>query len=84
MKNEHEIIAKETTGRLIQVTYRIEGEILNRTSFGYSMNEVEKNINEIINHKKNYLNKNNWTVTTKKHSNSGRYFVNNRGVMVEE
>ena len=84
MKNEYEIIATETTGRLIQVTYRIEGEILNRTAFGYSKNEVEKNINEIINHKKNYLNKNNWTVTTKKYSNSGRYFVNNRGVMVEE
>ena len=84
MKNEYEIIAKETTGRLIQVTYRIEGEILNRTAFGYSMNEVEKNINAIITHLKNYLNKNNWTVTTKKYSNSGRSYINNRGVMVEE
>ena len=84
MKNEYEIIAKETTGRLIQVTYRIEGEILNRTSFGYSMNEVIKNINEIITHKKNYLNRENWTVVTKKYSNSGRSYINKRGVMVEE
>lgn len=84
MKNEYEIIATETTGRLIQVTYRVKGEILNRTTFGYSKNEVEKNINEIITHLKNYLNRENWIVTTKKHSNSGRYFVNNRGVSVEE
>jgi hypothetical protein len=48
------------------------------------MEEVDKNIQQIISHKKNYFNKENWVVTTKKHSNSGRYFVNNRGVMVEE
>jgi hypothetical protein len=48
------------------------------------MEEVYSNINKIISHKKNWLNRENWVVTTKKHSNSGRYFVNNRGVMVEE
>jgi hypothetical protein len=84
MKNEYEIIKKEVTGRLILVTYRMEDEILNRTSHGYSMEEVYSNINKIISHKKNWLNRENWVVTTKKHSNSGRYFVNNRGVMVEE
>jgi hypothetical protein len=84
MKNEYEIIKKEVTGRLILVTYRMEDEILNRTSHGYSMEEVYSNINKIITHKKNWLNRENWVVTTKKHSNSGRYFVNNRGVMVEE
>jgi hypothetical protein len=84
MKNEYEIIKKEVTGRLILVTYRMEDEILNRTSHGYSMEEVYSNINKIISHKKNWLNRENWVVTTKKHSNSGRYFVNNRGVSVEE
>jgi len=84
MKNEYEIIKKEVTGRLILVAYRMEGEILNRTSHGYSMEEVYSNINKIITHKKNWLNRENWVVTTKKHSNSGRYFVNNRGVSVEE
>ena len=84
MKNEYEIIKKEVTGRLILVTYRMEDEILNRTSHGYSMEEVYSNINKIISHKKNWLNRENWVVTTKKHSNSGRYFVNNRGVIVEE
>ena len=84
MKKEYEIIKKEVTGRLILVTYRMEDEILNRTSHGYSMEEVYSNINKIITHKKNWLNRENWVVTTKKHSNSGRYFVNNRGVMVEE
>jgi hypothetical protein len=84
MKNEYEIIKKEVTGRLILVTYRMEDEILNRTSHGYSMEEVYSNINKIITHKKNWLNRENWVVTTKKHSNSGRYFVNNRGVSVEE
>jgi hypothetical protein len=48
------------------------------------MEEVDKNIQQIISHKKNYFNRENWVVTTKKHSNSGRYFVNNRGVSVEE
>jgi hypothetical protein len=84
MKNEYKIIKKEVTGRLILVTYRMEDEILNRTSHGYSMEEVYSNINKIITHKKNWLNRENWVVTTKKHSNSGRYFVNNRGVSVEE
>jgi hypothetical protein len=84
MKNEYKIIKKEVTGRLILVTYRMEDEILNRTSHGYSMEEVYSNINKIISHKKNWLNRENWVVTTKKHSNSGRYFVNNRGVSVEE
>jgi hypothetical protein len=84
MKNEYEIIKKEVTGRLILVTYRMEDEILNRTSHGYSMEEVYSKINKIISHKKNWLNRENWVVTTKKHSNSGRYFVNNRGVSVEE
>ena len=84
MKNEYEIIKKEVTGRLILVTYRMEGEILNRTSHGYSMEEVYSNINKIITHKKNWLNRENWVVVTKKYSNSGKYFVNNRGVSVEE
>jgi len=84
MKNEYEIIKKEVTGRLILVTYRVEGEILDRVSHGYSMEEVEKNINEIITHKKNYFNNFNPMLATKKYSNSGRYFVNNRGVSVEE
>ena len=84
MKNGYELLSKRNNGNLILVTYRMEDEILNRTSHGYSMEEVYSNINKIITHKKNWLNRENWVVTTKKHSNSGRYFVNNRGVMVEE
>ena len=84
MRNEYEIIKKEVTGRLILVTYRIEGEVLNSVSHGYSMEEVEKNIKQIITHKKNYFNNFNPMLDTKKYSNSGRYFVNNRGVSVEE
>ena len=48
------------------------------------MEEVEKNIKQIITHKKNYFNNFNPMLDTKKYSNSGRYFVNNRGVSVEE
>jgi hypothetical protein len=84
MKNGYELLSKRNNGNLILVTYRMEGETLVRHSHGYSMEEVDKNIQQIISHKKNYLNRENWVVTTKKHSNSGRYFVNNRGVMVEE
>lgn len=84
MKNGYELLSKRNNGNLILVTYRMEGEILVRHSHGYSMEEVDKNIQQIISHKKNYFNRENWVVTTKKHSNSGRYFVNNRGVMVEE
>lgn len=84
MKNGYELLSKRNNGNLILVTYRMEGETLVRHSHGYSMEEVDKNIQQIISHKRNYLNRENWVVTTKKHSNSGRYFVNNRGVMVEE
>jgi hypothetical protein len=84
MESGYELISKRNNGNLILVTYRMEGETLVRHSHGYSMEEVHKNIQQIISHKKNYLNRENWVVTTKKHSNSGRYFVNNRGVMVEE
>jgi hypothetical protein len=84
MESGYELISKRNNGNLILVTYRMEGETLVRHSHGYSMEEVHKNIQQIISHKKNYLNRENWVVTTKKHSNSGRYFVNNRGVSVEE
>ena len=84
MKNGYELLSKRNNGNLILVTYRMEGETLVRHSHGYSMEEVDKNIQQIISHKKNYFNRENWVVVTKKHSNSGRYFVNNRGVMVEE
>ena len=84
MKNEYEIIKKEVTGRLILVTYRVEGEILDGVSHGYSMIEVDNNIKKSLRTRKNYFNNFNPMIDTKKYSNSGRYFVNNRGVSVEE
>ena len=47
------------------------------------MEEITKAIQEIINYK-NGVRVVNDIVPSVKYSNSGRYFVNNRGVMVEE
>ena len=47
------------------------------------MEEVNKAIQEIIDNKNGIRVVNN-IVPNVKYSNSGRYFVNNRGVMVEE
>ena len=47
------------------------------------MEEVNKTIQELINYKNGIRVVDN-IVPNVKYSNSGRYFVNNRGVMVEE
>jgi hypothetical protein len=47
------------------------------------MEEITKSIQEIINYKNGIRVVNN-IVPSVKYSNSGRYFVNNRGVSVEE
>ena len=47
------------------------------------MEEITKAIQELIDYKKGKGTFNN-TVLSVKYSNSGKYFVNNRGVSVEE
>jgi hypothetical protein len=68
---------------LFVVTYRLQGEDFNRVSNRQTMEEVNKTIQEIINYKNGIRVVNN-IVPSVKYSNSGRYFVNNRGVSVEE
>ena len=62
---------------------RLQGEDFNRVSNRQTMEEVTKAIQEIINNKNGIRVVNN-IVPSVKYSNSGRYFVNNRGVSVEE
>jgi hypothetical protein len=68
---------------LFVVTYRLNGENFNRVSNRRTMEEITKAIQEIINYKNGIRVVNN-IVPSVKYSNSGRYFVNNRGVSVEE
>ena len=83
MKNEVTILKTEKLLGLFVVTYRLEGENFNRVSNRRTMEEVNKAIQETINNKNGVRVVNN-IVPSVKYSNSGRYFVNNRGVSVEE
>ena len=83
MKNEVTILKIEKLLGLFVVTYRLQGEDFNRVSNRQTMEEVNKAIQEIIDYK-NGIRVVNDIVPSVKYSNSGRYFVNNRGVMVEE
>ena len=83
MKNEVTILKTEKILGLFVVTYRLEGENFNRVSNRRTMEEVNKAIQEIIDYKNGIRIVNN-IVPNVKYSNSGKYFVNNRGVSVEE
>ena len=83
MKNEVTILKTEKLLGLFVVTYRLEGENFNRVSNRRTMEEVNKAIQEIIDYKNGVRVVNN-IVPSVKYSNSGKYFVNNRGVSVEE
>ena len=83
MKNEVTILKTEKLLGLFVVTYRLEGENFNRVSNRRTMEEVNKAIQELIDYKNGVRVVNN-IVPSVKYSNSGRYFVNNRGVSVEE
>ena len=83
MKNEVTILKTEKLLGLFVVTYRLEGENFNRVSNRRTMEEVNKAIQEIIDYKNGVRVVNN-IVPNVKYSNSGKYFVNNRGVSVEE
>ena len=84
MKNEVTILKTEKLLGLFVVTYRLEGETFNRVSNRRTMEEVNKAIQEIIDYKNGVRVVVNNIVPSVKYSNSGRYFVNNRGVSVEE
>lgn len=83
MKNEVTILKTEKILGLFVVTYRLEGENFNRVSNRRTMEEVNKAIQELIDYKNGVRVVNN-IVPNVKYSNSGKYFVNNRGVSVEE
>ena len=83
MKNEVTIVRVQELLGLFVVTYRLQGEDFNRVSNRRTMEEVNKAIQEIIDYKNGVRVVNN-IVPNVKYSNSGRYFVNNRGVSVEE
>ena len=83
MENEMTILKTEKILGLFVVTYRLEGENFNRVSNRRTMEEITKAIQELIDYKKGKGTFNN-TVLSVKYSNSGKYFVNNRGVSVEE
>ena len=83
MKNEVTILKTEKILGLFVVTYRLEGENFNRVSNRRTMEEITKAIQELIDYK-NGIGVVNNIVPSVKYSNSGRYFVNNRGVSVEE
>ena len=84
MKNEVTILKTEKILGLFVVTYRLEGENFNRVSNRRTMEEVNKAIQEIIDYKNGVRVVVNNIVPNVNYSNSGRYFVNNRGVSVEE
>ncbi len=77
------ILKTEKILGLFVVTYRLEGENFNRVSNRRTMEEITKAIQELIDYK-NGIGVFNSNVLSVKYSNSGRYFVNNRGVSVEE
>jgi hypothetical protein len=83
MKNEVTIVRVQKLLGLFVVTYRLQGEDFNRVSNRQTMEEVNKTIQELINYKNGIRVVNN-IVPSVKYSNSGRYFVNNRGVSIEE
>jgi hypothetical protein len=83
MKNEVTILKTEKILGLFVVTYRLQGENFNRVSNRRTMEEITKAIQELIDYK-NGIGVFNSIVLSVKYSNSGRYFVNNRGVSVEE
>jgi hypothetical protein len=83
MKNEVTIVRVQKLLGLFVVTYRLQGEDFNRVSNRQTMEEVNKTIQELINYKNGIRVVDN-IVPNVKYSNSGRYFVNNRGVSVEE
>lgn len=83
MKNEVTILKTEKMLGLFVVTYRLEGENFTRVSNRRTMEEVNKAIQEIIDYKNGIVTVNN-IVPSIKYSNSGRSYINNRGVMVEE
>ena len=84
MKNEVTILKTEKLLGLFVVTYRLQGEDFNRVSNRRTMEEVNKAIQELIDYKNGVRVVVNNIVPSVKYSNSGRYFVNNRGVSVEE
>lgn len=84
MKNEVTILKTEKLLGLFVVTYRLQGENFNRVSNRRTMEEVKKAIQELIDYKNGVRVVVNNIVPSVKYSNSGRYFVNNRGVSVEE
>ena len=77
------ILKTEKLLGLFVVTYRLQGENFNRVSNRRTMEEVNKAIQELIDYKNGVRVVNN-IVPNVKYSNSGKYFVNNRGVSVEE
>ena len=83
MKNEVTIVRVQELLGLFVVTYRLQGEDFNRVSNRRTMEEVNKAIQELIDYKNGVRVVNN-IVPNVKYSNSGKYFVNNRGVSVEE
>ena len=84
MKNEVTILKTEKILGLFVVTYRLEGENFNRVSNRRTMEEITKAIQELIDYKNGVRVVVNNIVPNVKYSNSGKYFVNNRGVSVEE
>jgi hypothetical protein len=83
MENEMTILKTEKILGLFVVTYRVNSENFNRVANRRTMEEITKAIQETINNKNGIRVVNN-IVPNVKYSNSGKYFVNNRGVSVEE
>ena len=83
MKNEVTILKTEKLLDLFVVTYQLKGENFTRVSNRRTMEEVNKAIQEIIDYKNGVYVVNN-IVPSIKYSNSGRSYINKRGVMVEE
>ena len=83
MKNEVTILKTEKLLGLFVVTYQLEGENFTRVSNRRTMEEVNKAIQELIDYKNGVRVVNN-IVSNVKYSNSGRSYINKRGVMVEE
>ena len=83
MENEVTILKTEKLLGLFVVTYRLKGENFNRVSNRRTMAEVNKAIQEIIDYKNGVRVVNN-IVPSVKYSNSGSFYINKRGVMVEE
>ena len=83
MKNEVTIVRVQELLGLFVVTYRLQGEDFNQVSNRRTMEETNKAIQELIDYKNGVRVVNN-IVPNVKYSNSGKYFVNNRGVSVEE